>query len=59
MSPVIYDTVIRVAKFTAVGVLTFLVVIQGEGEDTTNGIVIDAAGSVYIGGSTKSKDLPS
>jgi uncharacterized protein (TIGR03437 family) len=46
------------AKFTPDGDLTWATYLGGSGQDTAAAIAVDAAGSVYVAGTTSSSDIP-
>lgn len=46
------------AKFDSTGSLIFLTYLGGTGSDVPSSIAVDAAGHIYIGGTTDSKDFP-
>jgi len=47
-----------VTKLSATGSLVYSTYIGGSGEDSGNGIAIDASGNIFVAGGTKSFDFP-
>lgn len=47
-----------VSKFTAAGVLEYSAYIGGNGRDQARAVALDAAGAIYVAGTTTSTDFP-
>jgi len=47
-----------IGKFDSSGALVFLTYLGGTGNDVPDGLAVDAAGNIYIGGQTTSTDFP-
>ncbi len=56
--PFMGETDVFVAKYDAVGNLTWLRMLGGTGRETGYGLALDAEGNIYIGGGSASMNLP-